>query len=301
MSLQFTVAEFLHIVFPSTTTDLDDARTWAARNILDYHGLDVIAVTVDLAAQVRNADPHSNTFYIQSVAPTGNQRFHFLWRASEWRDSRECRRQLLARIAETTRAQRELEAEQERFRTKSQAELTYRKAFARWLDDFAVRVCDHAPGFKPAWFKQSCRTIATKLDYDPIAVRDWLYEALADEQIIKDLFTGYPERTPEQNSNNESATQESNQDGTCLDQQGEAPRPQPVDLCVEPREVDGDCLGTGREGGEADGGGDRACEEAVGTAPQADCEPPRSDDQQDNVDPEGTIGGVDGTDEVRLA
>ncbi len=182
--IQFSPHELANLLFPSDSLGLDDARTWCARNIIDYHASECRVIAPSLAAQVKEADPAGEILHVLTCGP--ENRFFVLWRTPVWHASRH-------RIVTLRASLNAQKVERDILQAHTAAEIAYRKTCVEWLGRVASNFCEHSPGYRVSWLRDSFIKLASRAGYD----MDVLYSALIDmveEHDLRAVWVGAPVR-----------------------------------------------------------------------------------------------------------
>lgn len=180
MEIKLTTEQLKLLLFPDLTTELDDARRFQVRNILDH--TDCLAIPTWLALAINESQ--TEIFHVQIV-----EEFRYLWPAEVWRKSRDrrstvldtARRAMAADIAAANQAV---------------AQTRYQQACYRFAMDLANRIVDNwYPHMKKGFLKQSFERMLVKNNWNLQKFRNSLSECFVDE-VINTCWINEPE--PEQ-------------------------------------------------------------------------------------------------------
>lgn len=182
--ISFTPHELANLLFPSDSLGLDEARTWCARNIIDYHASECRVINPSLAAQVKETDPAGEVLYVHICGP--ENKFFVLWRTPVWHASRH----RIVTLRATLNAQK---VERDILQQHTAAEISYRKTCVEWLGRVASNFCEHSPGYRVSWLRDAFIKLAARANYD----MEILYAALVDmveEHDLRAVWIGAPVR-----------------------------------------------------------------------------------------------------------
>lgn len=180
MEIKLTPQQLKLLLFPDLTTELDEARRFQVRNILDY--TDCVAIPTWLALTINEAE--SEIFHVQII-----EEFRYLWPAEVWRKSRDRRSAVL------DTARRAIAADMAAANN-AIAKTRYQEACYRFVMDLANRIVDNwYPHMKKGFLKQSFERMLVKCAWNMQKFRESLSECFQDE-VINTCWINEPE--PEQ-------------------------------------------------------------------------------------------------------
>lgn len=180
MEIKLTTQQLKLLLFPDLTTELDDARKFQVRHILDY--TDCVAIPSWLAIAINELQ--TEVFHVQVI-----EEYRYLWPAETWRKSRDRRSAVLD-------AARRAIAADAAAANHAIAKTRYQEACYRFVMDLANRIVDNwYPHMKKGFLKQSFERMLVNNQWNLQRFRESLSECFQDE-VINTCWINEPE--PEQ-------------------------------------------------------------------------------------------------------
>ena len=180
MEIKLTAQQLKLLLFPDLTAELDDARRFQVRNLLDH--TDCLAIPTWLALAI--SESQTEIFHVQVI-----EEFRYLWPAEVWRKSRDRRSAVL------DTARRAMAADMAAANN-AIAKTRYQEACYRFAMELASRIVDNwYPHMKKGFLRQSFERMLVKNQWNLQKFRESISECFVDE-VINTCWINEPE--PEQ-------------------------------------------------------------------------------------------------------